>query len=155
MSIDYASLDLPAEATALTRWATNVGRKEFKQYGRVTPVILFIKDKNVGVMPIPTLAPAMKDKVAAIIANLRQDCEAVIFMFESWVSSYPLGTPLADTRLPRDDPNRTEAVMANLHVRGGVNLTFRADIKRNPTKLKDFRVMLDSRKGERMEGRFA
>jgi len=122
------------------------------------PTVTFTKGGRRGILATRFLTSENdrdKDAFADIVVQLRRDCEAVCFYMEAWVSNlnreqYDSGKYLQ----PSKDPKRKEAAIVNLYVKDRT-VAFQAGIKREPNGLTDWEVMIDTAKGETMDGRFA
>ena len=104
-----------------------------------------------GVIGFGQFDDQTKPTVWAMVRKLRRECPTVAFVSEAWMSHPKKGDTNYDydpvtqmcKMMPRDDPNRTEAVM--LHLWEGIRVvSFKATITRHPDKLGEWEVLYDS-----------
>jgi hypothetical protein len=162
--IDIKLLRLAPHVEGLVTSAIRCCQEEFEKLGRVAPIVLFVKNGKLGMMPL-TVRPATKDFISIIIQSLRKDCDAVLFAYEAWVSSVKADTKDIEAvkekvrkmskngPSPSQDPNREEEVLTSLYI-GERTIMLGATIHRNPTKLGEFRLVIDSKVGDLVSGRF-
>ena len=125
------------------------------------PQVSFMKNGKIGLLATEFLdkCPGDMDKeqFAAVIRNLRNDCEIVVFGHEAWMTmlkkeEYERG----DCPRPRDDPKRKEAGLVQVWSKGR-HLMFLSEISRNPTRFDTWKLNYDSADAqdkEKPEGRF-
>lgn len=108
--------------------ARDGARQIFYGAGKVQPMVHFFKKGKHGVMLLADFCDESKDKAAAVLKNLRQDCEVVAFINEFWFGHNP-------SVQPRDDPDRKEALGVILYLPGQNGQLHYALIQRNPNAL--------------------
>jgi len=137
--------------TEFSHYVKDTARQVFGLTGRHLPHIIFSKQGKVGqIVPSQFKGEMEKDGMAAVIRNLRRDCDFLAFICEAWISA---STQDKKAVYPaRLDPQRTEAVMVTVYAVKEQEI-WRAEITRNPTKLGEW-VRMDV-EGSSVAGRFA
>jgi len=149
------AIELAGVAMSKQTWMVLLGEQN-------APGAMFVKQGKLGIMltEFPDeLGSKPKDAFAAMIRNLRRDCDAVAFVSEMWMAKYrdkkKADFKSGDYVRPTDHPDRQECCMVILYV-GNRKLMFIAFIHRNPTRVDDWILHLDSAKEDQgIEGRFA
>lgn len=116
-------------ANELAEFVQTGAREVFLSRGSHAPQILFLKGGKLGLMLIAEFAnDGDKDKVAAVLHMLQKDSDAVAFVAEAWLGK-------RTNPMPRDDPERQEALLISLTDRDGNKAVWRALITRKPLLL--------------------
>jgi hypothetical protein len=124
------------------------------------PHVTFVKDGKLGILAtqfIEDFKGDDKEAFAVAVKNLRKDCEVVCFGHEAWMakidkSQYATGKYV----MPRLRPDRIEAGLVQVWIKGGRHVMFTAEIKRKPTRMEPWKISFDTAiDGDHIEGRFA
>ena len=100
-----------------------IARDVFVTTGQHAAQAIFIKQGRIGSMLITMRDDTAKEGAAGMLRNLRTDCELVCFVCEAWVGHRM-------DLLPRNDPERTEAVVLTMHASDGRSEIWHARITR-------------------------
>lgn len=108
-----ATLKIPPHLAPYVAMAMGGGMEIIKAGQQVLPVVFALKYGKLIPIRVPLRGAEHveedKDATAALIDNLRQDCELVIFNSEAWVSHNNI-------RPARNDPNRGEGLFSSLYL---------------------------------------
>jgi hypothetical protein len=140
---------LRPEARDLVRGVIGIWTDEyFQKEKEACPTLFFIDDQGTKVIPVPNemMSDEKKPTLWSAIAQMRRAFLSVAFISEVWMAKCGKEDLNADGTvkvMPQDNPNKTEWIMLNLW-EGRRNITFHAEITRNPTKLGEWGVLFDS-----------
>lgn len=141
---------LPDAKKLLEECIIPASRKCFEEDGEVHPYMFSVRpDGKPQIYNIPVMDDETKPAIWEALRMARRGFPIVAFISEVWMledrkaateNMLPDGSCKI---MPRDHPLKTEAVMISLF-QGKRTVNFRADIRRNPTKLEEYRVFYDS-----------
>ena len=148
---------LPENVQNLLHMGLAGARMCFEQDKEVKPFMAFAKDKALRLCAVTTFgSESEKDSVVALMARLRRDNDAVMFITECWMSKSEVAPGSPGYVMPSKDPNHTEVLQVALYARERT-IIFQAPITREPDALGSWGILMDSAANDperQMEGRF-